>query len=101
DLPPLITLDQEGGAVERLTKAVGFGEIPNARTVAQQHTPEAAGRLYREMAENVAALGFTANFGPVVDLDLNPNNEIIAKYGRSFSRTPKTVIAYAEAFVDA
>jgi len=27
DLPPFITLDQEGGAVERLTKAVGFEEL--------------------------------------------------------------------------
>jgi beta-N-acetylhexosaminidase len=101
DLPPLITLDQEGGAVERLTEAVGFKEIPNARVVAQQTSPEAAGRIYGEMADKVAALGFTVNFGPVVDLDLNPDNQIIAKYGRSFGKTPKTVIAYAGAFIDA
>lgn len=101
ELPPLITLDQEGGAVERLTEAVGFREIPNARTVAQGNSPEAAGRIYDEMAEKVAEVGFTVNFGPVVDLDLNPDNQIIAKYGRSFSKAPKTVIAYAEAFIEA
>src|SRR5690606_16713504 len=101
ELPPLITLDQEGGAVERLTEAVGFREIPNARAVAQENSPEAAGRIYGEMAEKVAEVGFTVNFGPVVDLDLNPDNQIIAKYGRSFSKTPKTVVAYAEAFVEA
>jgi beta-N-acetylhexosaminidase len=101
DLPPLITLDQEGGAVERLTEAVGFEEIPNARIVAQQNSPEAAARIYGAMAEEVAALGFTVNFGPVVDLDLNRDNQIIAKYGRSFSKMPKTVIAYAEAFIEA
>jgi beta-N-acetylhexosaminidase len=100
-LPPLITLDQEGGAVERLTEAVGFVEIPNARLVARQNSPQVARGIYGEMAENVAALGFTVNFGPVVDLDLNPNNQIIAKYGRSFSKTPETVIAYAEAFIEA
>jgi beta-N-acetylhexosaminidase len=101
ELPPLITLDQEGGAVERLTEAVGFKEIPNARTVAQENSPEGAARIYAEMAAKVAALGFTVNFGPVVDLDLNPENQIIAKYGRAFSSKPKTVIAYAEAFIDA
>ena len=101
ELPPLITLDQEGGAVERLTEAVGFREIPNARAVAQENSPEAAGRIYGEMAKKVAEVGFTVNFGPVVDLDLNPDNQIIAKYGRSFSKTPKTVVAYAEAFVEA
>ena len=101
ELPPFITLDQEGGAVERLTEQVGFKEIPNARTIAAGNSPESAGRIYGEMAQKVAALGFTVNFGPVVDLDLNANNQIIAKYGRAFSKAPKTVIAYAEAFIEA
>jgi beta-N-acetylhexosaminidase len=101
DLPPFITLDQEGGAVERLTAAVGFKEIPNARTVAARNSPEGAARIYGEMAKSVAALGFTVNFGPVVDLDLNPDNQIIAKFGRSFSENPKKVIAYGQAFIEA
>ena len=42
DLPPFITLDQEGGAVERLTKAVGFAELPNAATVAADSSPTEA-----------------------------------------------------------
>lgn len=100
-LPPFITLDQEGGAVERLTEAVGFKEIPNARTVAANNSPEAAARIYGEMAAGVAAVGFTVNFGPVVDLDLNPDNQIIARYGRAFSDDARTVIAYAEAFIEA
>jgi beta-N-acetylhexosaminidase len=101
DLLPLITLDQEGGAVERLTAAVGFKEIPNARTIAGANSPEAAARIYGEMAESIAEVGFTINFGPVVDLDLNPDNQVISEYGRSFSDEPRTVIAYAEAFVEA
>lgn len=100
-LAPLITLDQEGGAVERLTAAVGFKEIPSAEAVAAGNSPEGARLIYGEMARSVAELGFTVNFGPVVDLNLNPANQIIAKYGRAFGTSAKTVIPYAEAFIEA
>lgn len=101
ELPPFITLDQEGGAVERLTEKVGFKEIPNAEIIAANNSPEGAGLIYADMAQKVAELGFTVNFGPVVDLNLNADNPIIAKYGRAFGKTAKTVIPYAQAFVEA
>jgi beta-N-acetylhexosaminidase len=100
-LPPFITLDQEGGEVERLTQTVGFKEIPNAAFVAANNSPEGAGLIYREMAEKLAELGFTVNFGPVVDLDLNSRNQVITKFGRAFGTNAKTVIPYAEAFIEA
>ena len=95
DLPPFITLDQEGGAVERLTEAVGFKEVPNAATVAERYSPDAAGRLYADMAEGIAAWGFDVNFAPVVDLSINPDNQVIARFGRAFSADPGTVADYA------
>jgi beta-N-acetylhexosaminidase len=101
ELPPLLTLDQEGGAVERLTEKVGFTELPRAEEVAAAYSPEGAGRLYGGMARKVAELGFTVNFGPVVDLNLNPNNQIIAKYGRAFGKTSEAVVPYARAFIEA
>jgi beta-N-acetylhexosaminidase len=100
-LPPFITLDQEGGAVERLTKAVGFEEIPNAATVAADNSPAQAEAIYAAMAKQVAALGFSVNFGPVADLNVNPDNQVIAKFGRSFGKSADTVAAYDEAFVAA
>jgi len=101
DLPPFITLDQEGGAVERLTADVGFTEMPNAKTIAANDTPAEAEAAYAKMADGVAAEGFTVNFGPVADLNINPNNQIIAKYGRSFSKNGATVASYDEAFIKA
>jgi beta-N-acetylhexosaminidase len=100
-LPPFITLDQEGGAVERLTSAVGFEELPNAETVAANDTPAQAEALYAGMARQVADLGFTVNFGPVTDLNVNPKNQIIAKYGRAFGKSADVVAAYDQAFVEA
>ncbi|GLQ54621.1 glycoside hydrolase family 3 N-terminal domain-containing protein [Devosia nitrariae] len=101
DLPPFITLDQEGGAVERLTQAVGFTEIPDAATVAARSSVAEAEALYADLAQRLAALGFNVNFGPVADLDLNPDNQIIARYGRAFAADPQTVIAYDQTFIRA
>lgn len=101
DLPPFLTLDQEGGAVERLTSDVGFKEVPNAESVAAADTPAEAEALYARMAKGIADLGFTVNFGPVADLNINPNNQIIAKFGRSFGKGAGTVEKYDEAFITA
>jgi beta-N-acetylhexosaminidase len=100
-LPPFITIDQEGGAVERLTEEVGFDELPRAIQVADSRTPAQAETLYAGMADAIADLGFTVNFGPVVDLAINPENQVIAKFGRAFGRTADEVVPYAEAFVKA
>ncbi|WIY51674.1 glycoside hydrolase family 3 N-terminal domain-containing protein [Devosia sp. YIM 151766] len=101
DLPAFITLDQEGGSVERLTRDVGFKEIPNAASIAANHSPLAAERIYGEMARAIAAEGFTVNFGPVADLGSNPDNQIIARFGRAFSAEADIVAAYDEAFIRA
>ena len=101
DLPPFLTLDQEGGAVERLTSAVGFEELPNAETIAGKDSPAEAEATYATMAKAIAEEGFTVNFGPVADLNVNPDNQIIAKYGRSFGKSAKTVAAYDQAFIEA
>ena len=99
--PPFITLDQEGGAVERLTRDVGFAEIPNAETVAANNTPEQAEAIYGRMAQGIAENGFSVNFGPVADLNTNPDNQIIARFGRAFSADAEVVTAYDAAFIQA
>lgn len=100
-LPPFITLDQEGGVVERLTKAVGFAELPSAADMAAGQSPAEAETTYAGMAKAIAALGFTVNFGPVADLNINKNNQVIAKFGRSYGANPATVAAYDAAFIKA
>ncbi len=100
-LPPFISLDQEGGAVERLTSAVGFREMASARDVAAENSPERAKALYDQQASDIAAWGFNLNFAPVADLSINPKNQVIAKFGRAFSSDPDKVAAYAAAVIAA
>ncbi|HTM78444.1 MAG TPA: glycoside hydrolase family 3 N-terminal domain-containing protein, partial [Devosia sp.] len=101
ELPPFITLDQEGGAVERLTREVGFLEIPSAESIAANNSTQKAEAIYTSMAQDIAALGFTVNFGPVADVKVNPANEVIAKFGRAYSADPAVVTQYDQAFIDA
>ncbi|WP_424982937.1 glycoside hydrolase family 3 protein [Maritalea sp. S77] len=98
-LPLLISIDQEGGQVERLTKSVGFAEIASAADVAKSMNANSAQALYENLGRRLASLGFNVNFGPVVDVNVNRDNPIIAKYGRSFSADPEIVASYGAAFV--
>ena len=99
-LPAMIAIDQEGGAVTRVRPSEGAPATASARDVAAT-TPAEALKVYGEMAGVLADLGFTANFGPVVDLEVNASNPVIAKFGRSYGADPATVVQYAEAFVEA
>jgi beta-N-acetylhexosaminidase len=95
-----IAVDQEGGRIERLTKAVGFEEIPSAAAVSRLMSPDEARKVYERLASGLARQGFNLNLGPVVDLNVNDANPIIGRLGRSFSDDPRRVGAYAKAFVE-
>jgi beta-N-acetylhexosaminidase len=99
-LPPLIAVDQEGGAVQRLSPYKGFLGVPAAKTVAGTDV-ETAYALYAEQARQLAAEGITVNFGPVADLDLNPDNPIIGRLARSYGDRPEVVASFGRAFVAA
>ncbi len=100
-LAPFIALDQEGGRVERLTKDVGFGEIASAATIAATQNLHQAQDTYFAMASDLSDLRFNLNLGPVVDLNINPNNPIIAKFQRSYGIDSNVVTSYATSFIDA
>ena len=99
---PFIAVDQEGGLVQRLTRQNGHLYIPSAWKVGRNPSfsdPESAVRLYAGMANDLAEAGFNLNFGPVLDLNLNPDNPVIGQRERSFSADPNTVTQLARAFI--
>ena len=98
-IPVLIAVDQEGGRIERLTEEVGFTERPSAHDVAASNSVTEATAIYAGRARDLRNSNFNVNLGPVVDVDVNPDNPIIGALGRSFSGDPDTVTAYASAFV--
>jgi beta-N-acetylhexosaminidase len=99
-LRPFIAIDQEGGTIQRLTRAKGFVGLASARDIARMDQGTAY-RLYRRTASELADLGINLNFGPVVDLNTNAANPAIARLARSYDRNPEKVIDYARQFIDA
>ena len=98
--PPFIAVDQEGGLIQRLTPAKGFIGTPSAQKVAATDEAAAYG-VYRAMARELAGVGINLNFGPVVDLAIDPNGPAIARLERSFGRDPNRVASFAHQFIDA
>lgn len=94
-IPLFITIDQEGGRVNRLKDKYGFPRSITAEAMAKSPTLDSV-RFYSEStAATLSGLGINVNFGPVVDLASNPTNPIIAKYGRAFSAKEDSVILMA------
>lgn len=97
-IPLLVAADQEGGKIERLTRAKYFTGYPSAKAVAKTSVQNAQA-VYRDLACELRGYGINLNFAPVVDLDSN-KSEIIGKLNRAFSSDPKEVAKYAKAFID-
>jgi len=92
---PLISVDQEGGLVQRLR----FKSYPSAQKIARSSEGNAAA-IYGKMACEIQSAGINVNFGPVVDLDVNGrDNPIIGRLGRSYGKAPETVVKYARKFI--
>jgi len=95
--PLLISVDQEGGRVQRL-RSPHWTDLPSARRigeldaqggVAGMNGTAIADKLGRLIAEELSACGIDHDCAPVVDVDTNPNNPVIAD--RSFGRDPARV----------
>ena len=80
----LIAIDQEGGAVVRSTWVPA---PPAAMGLGAADDTDLAYRTGAAVARAVKALGFNWNFAPVLDLNNNPHNPVIAE--RSFGAEPK------------
>lgn len=98
ELPLFIAIDYEGGAVDRLKHIEGCR--PTITPLEQAHLSDEAFRdAINAMARTLVDLGFNLNFSPVVDLNLNDQQGIIGKLGRSFAASSKRVIELASASV--
>ena len=94
-LDALIALDQEGGAVVRSTWVPA---PPSAMALGAANDPQLAREVGAAVARAVRALGFNWNFAPVLDLNNNPHNPVIAE--RSFGADPEQAARIALAWME-
>jgi beta-N-acetylhexosaminidase len=90
----LIALDQEGGAVVRSTWVPA---PPSAMALGAANDPDLAREVGAAVARAVRSLGFNWNFAPVLDLNNNPHNPVIAE--RSFGADPEVATRIALAWM--
>jgi beta-N-acetylhexosaminidase len=90
----LLALDQEGGAVVR---ALWVPPPPSAMALGAAGNDDLARDVGAAVARAIRAMGFNWNFAPVLDLNNNPRNPVIAE--RSFGADPHAATKLALAWM--
>jgi beta-N-acetylhexosaminidase len=75
DLPPWVSVDQEGGRVARLKAP--FTEWPPMATLGRSGDEQLAVRFARALAQELKSVGITLDYAPVLDIHTNPKNPVI------------------------
>jgi len=94
-----VSIDAEGGLVNRLKEEYGFINIPSAEDMGKEN-PEKTKEYAIILGKELKELGFNINFAPVVDVNTNKNNPVIGKLERSFSSDPEKVFIHASNFIE-
>jgi beta-N-acetylhexosaminidase len=97
DLPPWVSVDQEGGRVARLKRP--FTLWPPMATLGRSGDPVLARRFAAALAAELRAVGITLDFAPVLDIFTNPKNTVIGD--RALSGDGAVVAALGVAIIDA
>ncbi|MDD4080401.1 MAG: beta-N-acetylhexosaminidase [Eubacteriales bacterium] len=88
--PAFIAIDQEGGAVSRLSE--DCTAVPGAMALAATGKPENSRVAGQITGRELQALGVNFNLAPVLDINSNPDNPVIGV--RSFGDTPQEVTTF-------
>ena len=95
DLPALLSVDQEGGRVQRIKSPAT--EWPPMRALGRARDLQLTRDVAAAIAREVRALGFNLDFAPVADVDSNPQNPVIGD--RSFGRSAPEVALHVASFI--
>ncbi len=93
-IPPFISIDQEGGRVER-TENIRPKRL-SAKYACEKGILKSQSE---EIAKELSEWGFNLNFSPCIDVNTNPNNPIIGE--RAFSDNPDEVIKGMDIVINA
>jgi len=90
-IPMFISIDQEGGIVQRLLsiKGVEVSNIPSMYEVGLKDDEELTYEVGKLIAEELRVFGINMDYAPVIDVYSNQDNKVIGK--RAFGTTPEIV----------
>ncbi|MFA6252011.1 MAG: glycoside hydrolase family 3 protein [Candidatus Paceibacterota bacterium] len=95
-----VSIDSEGGYVNRLKTKYGFSNIMSAEKIGQTNNADTAKEEGQKIGATLKDLGINLDFAPVVDVNINPSNPVIGYLERSFSEDPYKVFIYANKFIE-
>ena len=95
DIPLLVSADFEWGTAMRIRRGTLF---PVAMAIGATRSPVYAYEVGKAIAREARAVGVHQNFGPVADVNTNPENPVINV--RSFSEDTGLVKELAQAYMD-
>jgi beta-N-acetylhexosaminidase len=98
-IPLFITIDQEGGRVNRMKEKYGFPRSITAAAMGKDRKLDSVRFYGLSTGATLAGVGININFAPCVDIAVNPENTVIVKVERSFSKSEDTVALMAREFV--
>lgn len=96
-IEPLLSIDQEGGRVERTLNLYGGPHYLSAEESAKQGN-NIVQQQTQWISDELNYLGINMNFAPVLDVNTNPQNPIIGN--RSYSNNPNDVIKYGQIAIE-
>lgn len=99
-IPPLLSVDEEGGTVSRIGGNEPFGveNVGNMADVGATGDPARAKEVAARIAEYLEPIGFDTDFAPVCDVNSNPESEVMTK--RAFAADAETVARMVAAQVE-
>lgn len=100
-IPLFTSIDEEGGRVTRLKSKYGFPATKQAGELGQIDDLDSTYYYAAQTASLLDSLGINLNYAPDIDVDVNPNNPVISKLGRTYGPDPAKVAAHGMAVVDA
>jgi beta-N-acetylhexosaminidase len=90
-----ISIDQEGGLVNRFDSLPGFPTMPSAFFLGNKNDIETTKYYSDNIAYTLSRLGINLNYAPVLDV-YNPNCPVLGARNRSFAASPDVIVKHAE-----
>ncbi|HEY7851207.1 MAG TPA: glycoside hydrolase family 3 N-terminal domain-containing protein, partial [Ktedonobacterales bacterium] len=97
-IPLLVTMDEEGGLVDRLGLYKFFPPLPAAQDLGRSGDPAQATQAGDQAAQEMLAMGINTDLAPVVDV-MGPNGSV--ETTRLYSTNSATVTRFAGAYMNA
>jgi beta-N-acetylhexosaminidase len=98
-VPLLVSIDQEGGKVNRLKTKYGFPKTVTAQYLGSLDMLDSTRFYAYQTALTLSGLGFNLNYAPILDVNVNPTNPVIGKIERSYSADYLKVVSHASEVV--